>query len=296
MSALRRARRAATSTVCAAAGLAAVLVAGACSDPFAEHAKFGPTARISGASFARAKGGICSPCNLVVQLGAADVEVTGGAGIALIAEDSTSVLYTAVGGAGGFKGLGESLMRWDAATGKSVRVAAEYYAIEQVSPVAPDNGRPIVILSMREFGSGVRHLGIADPLRGEVYRVERAAVTAIEDRYVEVTEWGTTASWNLEALSGQTGLPMAPPARVIRLVLDSLRVMPVITNVFQAWDPDAADAAPYLPSMHGTTGGGDTSTFRIGPPPKMPALGSGTVKRTRQKADTGAAARDSAKP
>ena len=205
----------------------------------------------------------------------------------LIATDSTSVLYTAVGGAGGFKGLGESLMRWDAATGKSVRVAAEYYAIEQVSPFAPDSGRPLVILSMREFGSGVRHVGIVDPARGEVFRLEHAAVTAIERSFVEVTEWGMSASWNFESLSGRTGLPMAPPARVARLMLDSLRVMPVISNEFKAWDPDAPDAAPYLPSLRGASVPGDTNTFRFGPPPKMPALGSGTVKRIRVPADTG---------
>ncbi|MBI2795245.1 MAG: hypothetical protein HYX65_00890 [Gemmatimonadetes bacterium] len=279
----------------ALAGLAAAFVAAACADSFAEHVPLGPDARITGAHFERSGQEPCAPCNLIVQLGVAEVRVTGGAGIAFVSDDSTSVLYTAVGGAGGFKGLGESLMRWDAATGRSVRLASEYYVIEQVSPFAPDSGRPLVIVSMREFGSGVRHLGIVDPLRGEVFRLERAAVTAIDSAHVEITEWGMAASWNIEALSADNGLPMAPPSRRIRFPLDSLRTMPVLTNRFMVWDPDAQDAAPYLPSVIDARGAGDTSSFQLGPPPRMPALGSGTVKRIRPGADS-PAKRDSTPP
>lgn len=265
----------------------ALVALAACSDPFATHVPFGPDARVTGASFARNEEGTCMPCNLVVQLGVAEVKVTGGAGIAFVSDDSTSVLYTSVGGAGGFKGLGESLMRWDAATGKSVRLAAEYYVIEQVSPFSPDSGPPLAIISMREFGSGIRHVGIVDPRRGEVFRLERAAVTNIDSVGVEVTEWGMTASWNLEALSETNGLPKAPSSRVVRLALDSLRTMPVLTNPFKVWDPDAPDAAPYLNPHLQRNQASDSLRILMPPPPKMPALGSGTVRRTRVRADTG---------
>lgn len=271
----------------AAAGLAVAVTAGACDDPFGERASYGPSARITSVSFVRPEQGPCMPCNLLLQVGQAEVLVTGGAGIAYVSDDSTSVLYTAVGGAGGFKGLGESLMRWDVATGRSVRLASEYFVIEQVSPLADGSGRPLFVLSMREFGSGVRHVGIVDPTRGEVFRREHSAVTAVEDSLVVVTEWGVTASWNREALARETGLPMAPPARTFRLPFDSLRAMPVLTNAFTAWDPDAPDAAPYHPSMPNMGTPADTNVFQLGPPPKMPALGSGSVKRVRLRADSG---------
>ena len=274
--------------------LALILATGAaCEDPFAKHSPFGPDARITSASFSRDEDWNCAPCNLMVQLGfvtrlgVAEVRLTGGAGIAFVSEDSTSVIYSSVGGAGGFKGLGESLMRWDAATGMSVRLASEYYVIEQVSPFSPDSGPTLVIISMREFGSGVRHVGIVDPRRGEVFRLERAAITNIDSAGVDVTEWGMSASWNLEALSDHGGLPLAPPARVVRLSLDSLRTMPVIINPFKVWDPDAPDAAPYIVPQPERNQASDSLSTLMPPPPKMPALGSGSVKRIRIKADSG---------
>ena len=270
-----------------ACGAALLAGAAACGDPFDKKVAFGPNVRVTGAAFAHDEDGSCMPCNLIVHIGIKDVKVTGGAGIAFVSDDSLSVIYTSVGGAGGLKGLGESLMRWDAATGTSVRLASEYYVIEQVSPISPDSGPTLAILSMREFGSGVRHVGIVDLRRGEVFRRERAAITKIDATGIEVTEWAMSVSWNLEALADSSGLPLAPPGRIQQLSLKALRAMPVITNEFTVWDPDAPDAAPYAPPQFGAGQASDSVSVIMPPPPKMPALGSGKVKRTRIKADTG---------
>ena len=191
--------------------------------------------RIVGVRFAAGERMPCLPCDMIVMVDSLEFHITETTGVARIGPDSTWVVYTAFGGAGGYRGSGQALWRYDVRTGRKTQVMSEYYLVEQIELFPFKGGEPLLIISMREPLQLVRHVAIVDPMRGEVFRAEHSAITSSDSVSFTVTEWGAPVSWLKEALNDSTGLPRAAPLRTYRVMAAPLRQVAVLTNELREW-------------------------------------------------------------
>lgn len=191
--------------------------------------------RIVGVRFAAGERMPCLPCDMIVRVDSAEFHITETTGVARISPDSTWVVYTSFGGAGGYRGSGQALWRYDVKTGAKTQLMSEYFLVEQLELYAFKGGYPLLVVSMREPLQLVRHVAIIDPMRGEVFRAERAAILGSDSVSFTVAEWGAPVSWLADALNDSTGLPRAAPWRTYRVMADPLRQMAVLKNEIREW-------------------------------------------------------------
>lgn len=178
----------------------------------------------------------CMPCDMIVSADdTAEFHVRETTGVARLAPDSTWVVFTAFGGAGGYRGSGQALFRYDIKTAQKTEIMREYYLIEQIELYPVAGSGPWLIISMREPMNLVRHLAVVDPMRGEIFRSERSVVQAMDSLGIVVREWGPPASWAQVALDDSTGLPKAPPVRTYRVPLGQLKQYAVLSNPERIW-------------------------------------------------------------
>ena len=206
--------------------------------------------RLTSVRFAASERMPCAPCDMIlVADDSVRFHIKETTGNALIGPDSIWVVYTTFGGAGGYRGSGQALWRFNIRTAVNTEIMREYYLVEQLSILKVPGGVPMVLVSMREPMSLVRHFAIVDPDRGEVFRAERSVVTQSDTGGLTITEWGAPTNWGVEALSDSTGLPKAPPVRKWRLNLAQLRQFAVLTNQERIW----GTSIQFAPSIDSST-------------------------------------------
>ena len=79
------------------------------------------------------------------------------------------VVYSGRDGAGGFENEGQSLRVYDARSGKTRKVMAEYVAVDEVTEVKTAGGKIALLVKMSDGGLGANYLAVVDPARGEVF-------------------------------------------------------------------------------------------------------------------------------
>ncbi len=192
--------------------------------------------KITSIRFAASERMPCTPCDLIVTLDdSISFHIKETTGVARINPESTWVVYTTFGGAGGYRGSGQALWRYDIKKAEKMEIMREYFLVEQLELLPVKDGDPLLLVSMREPMTLVRHVGIVDPMRGEVFRAERAAVTRNDSSGITVTEWGAPTSWQTEALNDSTGLPKAAPSRTRHINTAEFRQYAVLENAERVW-------------------------------------------------------------
>ena len=191
--------------------------------------------RIVGVRFVASERMPCLPCDMIVMVDSAEFHITETTGVGRIGPDSTWVVYTTFGGAGGYRGSGQALWRYDVKTGAKTQLMSEYFLVEQLELYAFKGGDPLLVVSMREPLQLVRHVAIIDPMRGEVFRAERSVIIGSDSVSFTITEWGAPVSWLADALNDSTGLPRATSTRTYRVMAGPLRQVALIKNELREW-------------------------------------------------------------
>ena len=142
------------------------------------------------------------------------------------------VLHSGRDGAGGYENEGMSLRSFDTQTGKTKKVMAESYMINEVVSVKSGD-KTALIVKMQDGGLGAEHRAIVDPTRGEVYRSSHCTLSASGDVV-------TVKHYAPEAWESDAGLKGAKPTKTETFSLRELLARPVIENKAPAkggWGP-----------------------------------------------------------
>ncbi len=88
---------------------------------------------------------------------------------AWVIDGGRRVVYSGRDGAGGFEDEGQSLRVYEAQTGKTKKIMAEYVAVDDLTEVRTSDGRIALLVKMSDGGLGANYLAVVDPSRGEVF-------------------------------------------------------------------------------------------------------------------------------
>src|SRR5262249_35028903 len=130
--------------------------------------------------------------------------------------------YSALDGAGGYENEGQSL--WLYIPGSAAKkILAEKYSIREVRDASTSRRKGLLIL-MRDGGLGASHLALADPARGEVFRVTQARLLSRDGDRIRVG-FQKEDDWAV-LLSGQEAPPSREEAFDLNELLDRLVIQP----------------------------------------------------------------------
>ena len=127
-----------------------------------------------------------APGPLTAILGTHRVPVAKQALGAWVLDDGMTVAYAARDGAGGFENQGQALYLYDLRTNRRRKILSETFLIDGVQEAKTSAGKKALLVDMHDGGLGADHVAVADPLRGEVLRVERARIIRVEGDSIEV--------------------------------------------------------------------------------------------------------------
>jgi hypothetical protein len=224
----------------------APLLVAACSAPAADAvrgadavvaAAGGDTVRVAAPvtiTFARDDAGACRPCAMTVSRpGAPDLRVDATAGDAYILAGGDEIAYTALDGAGGYEGEGQSVSLLDLRTGGSRLVLRHYFVVHDLQEATTADGSArILAVAMHDGGLGMGALALVDPARGEVWFAREAVAGTVEQDSLQVLRFALGERWGDTAAVPADGRyrPRVPPDRVERVALRDLLARPVIEN------------------------------------------------------------------
>jgi hypothetical protein len=106
---------------------------------------------------------------LYVTIGGKERKIADRAVEARIIQRGRQVVYSGLDGAGGFENEGQSLRIYDARTGKTRKIMAEYYIVTKIREVTTSRNRTALLVEMEDGGLGASYLAVVDPARGEVF-------------------------------------------------------------------------------------------------------------------------------
>lgn len=112
--------------------------------------------------------------------------LTDDAVLAFNLEGTGLVAWSGVDGAGGFEGEGQSLSVYDANTGETRKVMAEYFMIDDVTAMPTSDGDLGLLVQMSDGGAGLPHFGVVDPDRGQVFKLVGAKLLKQEGDEITV--------------------------------------------------------------------------------------------------------------
>lgn len=105
---------------------------------------------------------------------------------AWIIEEGRAVVYSGSDGAGGFENEGQSLWRYDAATGGKRKLMAEFFMIRKVVEAQSRSGETALLVTMMDGGLGAPHVAVVDPKRGQVWRQQMARFVGVRNGNIAV--------------------------------------------------------------------------------------------------------------
>jgi hypothetical protein len=126
---------------------------------------------------------------VVVTVNRKDRIVAQNSARAWLIEGGRAAVYTGTDGAGGFENEGQSLWRYDVASGKKRKLVSETYVISKVIETCSKSGRTTLLLTMNDGGLGATHVAVVDPQRGEVWRRPTAIISGIRNGRVAVADY-----------------------------------------------------------------------------------------------------------
>lgn len=97
-----------------------------------------------------------------------------------------SVVYSGTDGAGGFEDEGQSLWRYDVATGRYGKLMTEFFSVEKVVEARSASGKLALLVTMADGGLGAPHVAVVDPDRGQVWRQRVARIVGIRNGRIAV--------------------------------------------------------------------------------------------------------------
>ena len=118
---------------------------------------------------------------LFVTIGGKETKISDEAQQAWIINGGEHVVYSSSKGAGGYENEGQSLHRYDIATGKHRRIMSEYYMVDDVKEVVTSNKKRALLVTMSDGGLGASYVAVVDPWRGEVFFRQWARILSQKD-------------------------------------------------------------------------------------------------------------------
>lgn len=127
--------------------------------------------------------------SVVVTVNGTDCVIARNAIDAWIIENGRAVVYSGTDGAGGFENEGQSLWRYDIATGRQRKLMTELFAIYKVVEAKTKSGETALLVSMRDGGLGASHAAVVHPMRGQVWRQQAARFVGVRNGRIAVGIW-----------------------------------------------------------------------------------------------------------
>lgn len=127
--------------------------------------------------------------SVVVTVNGTDCAIARNAIDAWIIENGRAVVYSGTDGAGGFENEGQSLWRYDIATGRQRKLMTELFAIYKVVEARTQCGETVLLVSMRDGGLGAPHAAVVHPTRGQVWRQQAARFVGVRNGRIAVGIW-----------------------------------------------------------------------------------------------------------
>lgn len=118
--------------------------------------------------------------DVVVTIGGQERVVGSGALRAWRVAGGRMAVYASMDGAGGYEDEGEGLTVYDVAKNHCELVMREMYRVIRVDESRAWSGRLVLFVTMDDGGVGATHVGIVDPMRGQVFRQPYARFDRIE--------------------------------------------------------------------------------------------------------------------
>jgi hypothetical protein len=111
---------------------------------------------------------------LYAKIEGTEVRVAAAAFRAWIVANGAAIVYSTANGSGGFEGEGQSLYRYDVATGRKSKIISESFEITAVEAAQSTDGKVALLVSLEDGGLGASHIAVVDLQRGEVFRQDGA--------------------------------------------------------------------------------------------------------------------------
>jgi hypothetical protein len=133
---------------------------------------------------------------VVTASGAARTVVPKMAAKTWVLKDGKTVLYSLREMKIGYEGEGETLFRYDPATGKRERLLTAHYIIDKVYELTTARGKTLLCVTMMDGGLGANHVALVHPDRGTVFQSGMSRFAKVEPNRIVVAEWGDADLWH----------------------------------------------------------------------------------------------------
>ena len=143
-------------------------------------------------------------------------------------EGGKAVLWAGSDGAGGIEGEGQSLWRYDVATGKRTKLLSAYDMIDEVTEIRSLSGRPALLVRTSSDAAGIENLILVHPTRGSVWAEGGAAVRSLKNGKLTVAVY-KFENWEVDPAAGKKP-PIGKPERVYMVDIDAALKRPAMPH------------------------------------------------------------------
>jgi hypothetical protein len=144
-------------------------------------------------------------------------------------EGGKAVLWAGSDGSGGFEGEGQSLWRYDVATGKRTKLLSDDKIIDTVQEIRSHSGKPALLVRTSDSAAGIQDLILVHPTRGTVWEESGAALRSLKNGKLTVAVYKDSDNWAVDDAAGQKP-PIGKPERVYTVDVDAVLRRPAIPH------------------------------------------------------------------
>jgi hypothetical protein len=144
-------------------------------------------------------------------------------------EGGKTVLWAGSDGSGGHEGEGQSLWRFDVATGKRTKLLSEYEMIDEVREIRSSSGKPALLVRTSDSAAGIQNLILVHPTRGGVWQEGGAALRSLKNGKLTVAVYKDSDNWAVDYAAGQKP-PIGKPERVYTVDIDAALKRPALPH------------------------------------------------------------------
>lgn len=144
-------------------------------------------------------------------------------------EGGKAAIWAGSDGSGGHEGEGQSLWRYDVATGKRTKLLSEHEMIDEVREIRSGSGKPALLVRTSDSAAGIQNLILVHPTRGGVWQEGGAALRSLKNGKLTVAVYKDSDNWAVDHAAGQKP-PIGKPERVYTVDIDAVLKRPAMPH------------------------------------------------------------------
>jgi hypothetical protein len=133
--------------------------------------------------------------------------------VAKLINDGRDVVYSNLGGAGGFENEGQSLRTYSIRYKDTRKILSEYFMIDAIAEKKLSNGKTALLVRMSDGGLGASYFAVVDPSRGQVFRRLQAELMNINGDQITLGFY-SEGEWEEMEFLGDKDTVVAPKRKV----------------------------------------------------------------------------------